>query len=337
MSVNLAGFSSDGSSRAVQLHSCLIAKPHRSLTLSSPAYHSDMPETPLKQATPVIDRLRGTMLGLAAGDRIGGPIRMALELAESLAACGRFAPEDVQRRYLAWWRREGFDAGPVTTAVLTMILRGTAPAVAVAKVDAAMNGKTAGCNPAHRALPLALCAFLPKAALGPAARTEARLTHQHPLAGEIAAATVLLGRACVQGQGWADALTQAGVTVPATIRPTGFAPDTLGAAVYFVEHATGFPDALQQALAFAGPENYCPVLAGALAGARWGASTIPESELTHLRREPALYARIEQVCEKLAPGWEQYPRPISQTADRSPAAGSVRPRPESDANTDTPE
>ena len=32
------------------------------------------------------DRCRGVLPGLAAGDRIGGPIRMALRLAESVEA-----------------------------------------------------------------------------------------------------------------------------------------------------------------------------------------------------------------------------------------------------------
>ena len=34
--------------------------------------------------TTIEDRCRGVLIGLAAGDRIGGPIRMALLLAESL-------------------------------------------------------------------------------------------------------------------------------------------------------------------------------------------------------------------------------------------------------------
>ncbi len=55
------------------------------------------------------DRCRGVLLGLAAGDRIGGPIRMALHLAESLLACGGFDPSDVLDRYLGWWREGAFD------------------------------------------------------------------------------------------------------------------------------------------------------------------------------------------------------------------------------------
>ncbi len=49
-----------------------------------------------------IDRCQGLLLGLAAGDRNGGPIRMAVRLAESLVECSGFAPSDILERYLPW-------------------------------------------------------------------------------------------------------------------------------------------------------------------------------------------------------------------------------------------
>jgi hypothetical protein len=67
------------------------------------------------------DRVRGVLLGLAAGDRNGGPIRMACELAASLEGLGRFDPEDIGARYLVWWRREGFDTGPVAAGVFDLV------------------------------------------------------------------------------------------------------------------------------------------------------------------------------------------------------------------------
>ena len=64
------------------------------------------------------DRCRGVLVGLAAGDRIGGPIRMAVHLAESLAETGRFDAADMLGRYLAWWREGAFDTGPVSARAL---------------------------------------------------------------------------------------------------------------------------------------------------------------------------------------------------------------------------
>lgn len=69
----------------------------------------------------VCERVEGVLLGLAAGDRNGGPVRMALRLAESLRDQSGFDPEDVGRRYLSWWRAGAFDTGPVTALVLSRV------------------------------------------------------------------------------------------------------------------------------------------------------------------------------------------------------------------------
>ena len=66
-----------------------------------------------------------------------------------------------------------------------------------------------------------------------------------------------------------------------TLQPSGFAQETLQAAVYFVHRATSFEDALVVSLLFAGGANYAPVLVRAIGGAHWGARQIPASELGH--------------------------------------------------------
>src|SRR6516162_618561 len=93
------------------------------------------------------DRVRGILLGLAAGDRNGGPIRMAVRLAESLAERRRFDPEAILARYLKWWRDGAFDTGPTTAAVLSLIGGGMDAAEAVERVHHQVGGLTAGCNP----------------------------------------------------------------------------------------------------------------------------------------------------------------------------------------------
>ena len=49
---------------------------------------------------PQSDRATGILLGLAAGDHNGGPVRMAVRLAESLVDTGKFDLEDIGARYL---------------------------------------------------------------------------------------------------------------------------------------------------------------------------------------------------------------------------------------------
>jgi ADP-ribosyl-[dinitrogen reductase] hydrolase len=138
--------------------------------------------------TGVQDRCGGVLLGLAAGDHNGGPVRMAVRLAESLLELGRFDPQDIVARYLHWWREGAFDTGPVSGPALELLAAGMSPSEASAQVHGEFGGRTAGCNPAHRSSPLAMLASLADDDLPGCAVTEARLTHHDPLADDVAAA-----------------------------------------------------------------------------------------------------------------------------------------------------
>lgn len=240
------------------------------------------------------DRIVGLLLGLAAGDQIGGPLRMALRVAESLGERRGLDLSDVGGRYLDWWREGAFDSGPTAKRVLELVESGVSFERAVVRADQEAGGMTAGCNPAHRSAPLAMCAFLEDSELEPAAKQEARLTHAHELAGDVAAAVARLCRALVRGVPWPDALggatrgrrteTRRALEVMAfdEIRPSGFAPETLGAAIHFVDSSDSFAIALARSIRFAGQDNYCPVLVGSWAAPGGGAhrSTRPRSPTT---------------------------------------------------------
>src|SRR5262249_13897637 len=86
------------------------------------------------------DRCRGLRLGLAAGDRNGGPIRMAARLAESLLELGRFNPQDIVGRYLRWWREGAFDTGPVSGRALELMAAGVSVQKATAQVHREFGG-----------------------------------------------------------------------------------------------------------------------------------------------------------------------------------------------------
>jgi ADP-ribosylglycohydrolase len=260
------------------------------------------------------DRCRGVLLGLGAGDRNGGPVGMALSLAQSLLARGDFDGADVLRRYADWWRQDGRDSGPTAGRVLELVAGGVEPGAAVDQADRESGGRTAGCNPAHRSAPLALASAIPDERLGECARVEAALTHRHPLAGDVSAAVTELCRALVRGREWEVALEAAAVGHMAETRLAleaarhspggrgGYAPEVLQAAVYFVHRATIFSDALAGALEFAGPANYCPVLAGAIAGARWGANAIDPAALDNPLLQ-AIRTELAAVADALALGW----------------------------------
>ena len=106
------------------------------------------------------ERARGILVGMLMGDRNGGPIQMALELASSLRRLGRFSLNNVRLRYLTRFLREGTDTRPVSARFFELISFGVEPGDAVAQVHREFAGMTAGCNPAHRAAPLAMCSFI---------------------------------------------------------------------------------------------------------------------------------------------------------------------------------
>ncbi len=236
---------------------------------------------------------------------------MALCLAESLIQQGGFNGKDILSRYYAWWRNGGFDTGPVSARVFDLIGAGVPAREAVARVHGECRGRTAGCNPAHRSAPLAMASFLADDQLLDAAAQEAALTHGHLLAGDVAAATVVLCRSLIKGSAWQIAVRQAAIAreegtqlalkgeASEPLHEGGFAPEAFRAALFFVSTRAGFAGALEAAIAFAGPANYCPVLVGSIAGARWGAAAIPSELLMHCEILP----RIQTAAEALAASW----------------------------------
>jgi ADP-ribosylglycohydrolase len=261
--------------------------------------------------TTTADRCRGVLLGLAAGDRNGGPIRLAVRLAESLLELGRFDPADIVARYLCWWREGAFDTGPVSGRALELMAAGMSSSAASAQVHREFGGKTAGCNPAHRSSALAMLVSLADDGLPLCAITEARLTHCDALAADVAAAVTVLCRCLIRGTAWESALQRSAEERQAETSAAmfsvrdgpgtrgGFAPEVLRSAVYFVGSSSSFSEALARSVTFAGPSNYCPVLVGAIGGARWGSSAIPRQALGHVE----ILRRVETCAHGLAAGW----------------------------------
>jgi ADP-ribosylglycohydrolase len=254
------------------------------------------------------DRVKGILVGLAAGDRIGGPTRMAVLLAESLADCGCFDQSDVFRRYLDWWNEDGFDTGPVAGMVFSAVAFGQTVEQAVMATHRDLVGMTAGCNPLHRTLPLEMSGFIADEQLAEYARQESSLTHFDSVAGDAAAAGVLLARLLSLGERLEESLEHAveicsdkisevikcGRDAPG--QRDGYAPNVLQAAIYFLNRYDTFGSALIASMDFAGPSNYCPVLVGALAGARFGASAVPARLLSHC----GCLGRVLKVSDRLA-------------------------------------
>jgi len=260
----------------------------------------------------VRNRVRGIITGIAAGDKIGGPLRMAVRLSESLVTENRFDIDHIRNCYFKWWAQGGFDTGPVTEKVFELAASGIPFQEAVAQVDRELKGHTAGCNPVHRNSPLAMASGIDDKDLSNVAVQEASLTHKHIWAGDVASATVVLCRNLIRGVDWVTALQNAVEGRAAQTRQAlqtnsklalkkgGLAPDVLTAAVYFINKGKSFVEALNEAITFAGPANYCPVVVGAIGGAKWGDDNIPRSELSHCD----ILHRVQTVADLLAEQWQ---------------------------------
>ncbi len=251
-------------------------------------------------------RVESALMGLAAGDRIGGPTAMALALGECLVSIRGFDPDKVLEAYWAWWRRDGRDSGPTAAAVFQAMDGGLGHRESIMQAHLQSGGQSAGCNPLHRCAPLAVAGFITDDDLPGVVRADAALTHHDPIAGDVAAAGALLLRGLVKGLSWVDSLawaTSAGGARLATWlfladalpKPDGYAPHVLQAAMHFAFGSDSFATALSNTLDYAGPANYSPVVVGALGGARWATSSIPES----LRPERWVEDRMKRLAVDL--------------------------------------
>eukprot|EP01119_Soliformovum_irregulare_P004473 TRINITY_DN1548_c0_g1_i2.p1 TRINITY_DN1548_c0_g1~~TRINITY_DN1548_c0_g1_i2.p1 ORF type:complete len:619 (-),score=107.50 TRINITY_DN1548_c0_g1_i2:889-2745(-) len=261
------------------------------------------------------DRALGILLGLAAGDRNGGPIRMVCRLGESLVAHNGYDRKDVIERYSNWFigppkdEEKAFDTGAIFKRVFLLHEQGL-------DIDDAANQvfeltQSAGVNAAHRIAPISVFAKIAESDLTNIVTQETKITHHHALSIETAIITAQILRALRDGASWKHALSwgsqfstseetkEAFQTSDPPTDAGGFAPNVLKAALYFISNTQSFKDALYKSLQFAGEDNYCPVLVGALAGGLYGAEEIPEVDLQHEVIEGKFRTRLLNVCRLL--------------------------------------
>ncbi|ELR11124.1 uncharacterized protein ACA1_387230 [Acanthamoeba castellanii str. Neff] len=261
---------------------------------------------------------------------------MAVRLAESLRDQGKFDRDDVEHlkihpRRLLCGAETAYDTGLTFATVFRALKSGKSVEEATQLV-----AHSAGCNAAHRCPPLAMAAFIADDDLVQTTMSETKITHVHQLAVESAVASSRICRELIQGSTWDNAISKtrellksmnASHEVLTALNPANtercsldrggtsewsailsvilsFAPDVLRTALYFVENSRDFNSALDPSLTFAGSANYCPVIVGALAGARYGRSAIHEAHFTSNRElSPALLTRLGSVVDSLAAGW----------------------------------
>ena len=249
----------------------------------------------------VRDFVGGGWLELAPGE-VTDDTELTLALARSLTERGLemdlFAAE-----MLAWYRSEPKDIGNTTRRALQALASGVAWG---RSGQAALRGLPAGAGARNgavmRCAPVALRFRRDPARLVEASLASAAITHAEPRASW---ATVAVNQGLVHllhGGALADlpAAATGGIEEPdvraailaasgmpeEAVRARGFVIETVQAAFWAVVHAASAEVAIVSAVGFGDDADTTGAVAGALAGAYWGAARLPERWLTLL--EPRL-------------------------------------------------
>ena len=261
------------------------------------------------QKKSIYDNAIGSIFGLVAGDRIGGPTRMALILGNNLIRNRAYKNNDLLNDYLLWWKKAGIDTGPTAAKVFSAMCSGKNPEQSVREVHLKSNQRTAGCNPMHRSIPIAAASFIPLGKIQEISRLEARLTHYDKIAGEMAGISNRLCRYFILGESIEYATSRVlgneknsyMTTSIQDLETNGYAPNVLRAALYFLLNSSSFEEALVQSIRFAGPSNYSSVIVGSWAGALYGFSDNPKEYYSHC----AVMTEIVKMSKKISADFKQ--------------------------------
>lgn len=244
--------------------------------------------------------------------------QMMIALAESLLDRGVVEAGHLGQAFLTEYDpRRGYGSG--TRAVLALLADGVP--VAEAATRAFDGGGSLGNGAAMRIAPIAVRYAHDRGALLDAARTSAHVTHAHPIGIDAAVVQATAIGAALRGEdplavarGAArtrelrDGLAQAARLVATCLPPkevaaslgngsTGHA--SVPTAIYAAVTNPGFEDAVTFAVRCGGDTDTIGAMAGAITGAREGASAIPQRWLDALEDGEKGYAYVARLAEQL--------------------------------------
>ncbi|MBJ6127391.1 ADP-ribosylglycohydrolase family protein [Microvirga splendida] len=249
----------------------------------------------------------------------GGPFRlkpgiwtddtaMALALADSLITCGKFDAADLMARFVRWWEHgeysctgECFDIGNITRESLERFIKTGNP------YAGPIHERSAGNGSLMRIAPVAIYALQDAQLAVGYAREQSRTTHGAPVAIEACALFTLLLREAIEtgtknvlqrrpwkGHGVIRSIAAGEWKAKSrdNVSSSGYVASTLEAALWCVDQTNSFEEALVLAVNLADDADTVGAVTGQLAGALYGASSIPDQWLRPL----AWRARIEQTA-----------------------------------------
>jgi ADP-ribosyl-[dinitrogen reductase] hydrolase len=219
----------------------------------------------------------------------------ALCIARSVAKQGEFDPADIADRFVAWYDTGPFDIGGMTARSLRALKRGATWGEAGQQVwEDSPEGSNAGNGSVMRCPPLAISYGSDWAHLVTVSKQSSRITHADPRC-TYGCAVLNLTIAGILDDADAplqDALDYVGSDAPeelvAVLRPIlrGDSPTTLETSGYVVHSlqtalhdglaAESAEEAIVTAVNRGGDADTIGAIAGAVAGARFGASALPD-------------------------------------------------------------
>lgn len=261
---------------------------------------------------PLSDMIGGGPFCLAAGEWTDDT-SMALCLATSLVEANQFDARDQMERYVRWWRTgylsatgECFDIGVTTAASLRRFEMTGQP------YSGDDHPRTAGNGSLMRLAPVVLYCYPDMSRLSALCADSSRTTHGAPEAVECC---VLLGHrlaSALTGKHLTEILREsvAGLTEPKvkalasdsfvrkvkrSIAGSGYAIESLEAALWCFARTTTFEAAVLAAANLGDDADTTAAIAGQLAGAYYGVDAIPSAWLSRL----AMRSTIEALAGKL--------------------------------------
>lgn len=265
------------------------------------------------------------MIGGGLGDVAPGEwtddTAMTVAVAQVLARDGPPDLVAIGQRFLDWAADDPPDIGISTRAVLQSAASAEDLPGSAARYLADHPNGAAGNGALMRTAPVALRYLGDDDAMADAARAVAALTHADPLAGDSCVLwCIAIDRAVREGRfdgiheglrlvpddrrgRWRSTLDEVADGDPSRFVRNGFTVTALQAAYSAVLHTpvpadqpgTHLVDALRAAIRIGGDTDTVAAIAGALLGARWGASAIPDAWRRGLHGWPGLDA--DGLCQ----------------------------------------
>lgn len=272
-----------------------------------------LPRFVIKRQFPegVLEITGGGPHGLRLGE-VTDDTAMAMAIARACGPQG-IDLDDVVANFVSWYRSDPKDIGITTSRALSKLAAGVAWREIGDKMMRETPGKLAGNGTVMRTAPLALRFRRNRDALRQVSIDTARMTHPDPMAtwGAVALnqaiAHLLEGGdvATVQDAAVTEVANDAVVTTILesverdydAVSSDGFVLHTLGAAFWCLAHHDSAEEAIVAAVSMGDDSDTTGAVTGALVGARYGRSAIPERWLSVLEPRDELVELAGNLLE----------------------------------------